>query len=64
MLCEKGVPVILRGVLRLLVTANVAPNVPIFITMVNGVIRSSETSALTRAHAVTSQETAFYFIID
>jgi hypothetical protein len=39
----------LRGVLQLLVTANVIPSLPILVTQMMKVIRSSETSVLTRA---------------
>jgi hypothetical protein len=38
-----------RSVLRLLVTANVVPSSPILVTLMMEAIRSSETSALTRA---------------
>jgi hypothetical protein len=39
----------LRSVLRLLVTANVVPKPPALVTLMKEGIRSSETSALTRA---------------
>jgi hypothetical protein len=41
--------VLLRSVLRLLVTANVAPSSSIFVIVMTDAIRSSETSVLTRA---------------
>jgi hypothetical protein len=41
--------VFLRVVLRLVVTANVVPNSPIFVTVIMKTIRSSEMSVLTRA---------------
>jgi hypothetical protein len=40
---------VLRSVLRLLVTANVVPSSPILVTLMMEAIRSSETSAHTRA---------------
>jgi hypothetical protein len=40
--------VILRSVLRLLVTANVVPSSPILVTLMVEELRSSETSAITR----------------
>jgi small neutral amino acid transporter SnatA (MarC family) len=39
----------LHSVLRLLVTANVVPSSPIFVTLMKEAIRSSEMSVLTRA---------------
>jgi hypothetical protein len=42
-------PVTYRSVPRLLVTANVAPSSPIFVTLMKETIRSSETLVLTRA---------------
>jgi hypothetical protein len=41
--------VFLRSVRRLLVTASVVPSLPIFFTLVNVALSSSETSVLTRA---------------
>jgi hypothetical protein len=41
--------VFLRIVLRLLVTSNVIPSTPIFVTLIMVAIRYSETSDLTRA---------------
>jgi hypothetical protein len=41
--------VFLRSVRRLLVTANVVPSSPIFVTLMMEALRSSETSVLTRA---------------
>jgi hypothetical protein len=46
-------------VLRLLVTANVVPSLPIPFTPMMEVIRSSETSVHTNVHGVTSQKTVF-----
>jgi hypothetical protein len=42
-------PIFLRGVRRLLVTANVVPSLPILVTLMMEAIRSSETLVLTRA---------------
>jgi hypothetical protein len=41
--------VLLRSMLRLLVTANIVPSSPIFIALIMEAILSSETSVLTRA---------------
>jgi predicted hotdog family 3-hydroxylacyl-ACP dehydratase len=41
--------VFLRSVRRLLVTANVVPSSPILVTLMMEVLRSSESSVLTRA---------------
>jgi hypothetical protein len=48
-ICELGTLAFLRSVRRLLVTANVDPNPLILVTLMMEAIRSSETSALTRA---------------
>jgi hypothetical protein len=48
-------------VLRLLVTVNVVPSLPILLTIMMGAILSSETSLLTRA-TLTSQKTAFFTV--
>jgi hypothetical protein len=52
----------LGGVFRLLVTSNIVPSSPIFVTLMMGAIRSSETSVLNKQtlHCVTSQKTAFF----
>jgi hypothetical protein len=42
------VRVFLRNVRRLLVTANVVPSSPIYVTVIMKTLRSSETSVLTR----------------
>jgi hypothetical protein len=41
--------VFLRGVCRLLVTANTVPSSPILVTLITEALSSSETSVLTRA---------------
>jgi hypothetical protein len=41
--------IIIRRVLRLLVTVNIVPSSPILVTLIMEAIRSSETSVLTRA---------------
>jgi hypothetical protein len=43
------IPIFLRGVLRLLVTASVVPSTPILVTLMKEALNSSETSVLTRA---------------
>jgi hypothetical protein len=53
--------VFLRGVRRLLVTANV-PSSPILVTLMMETLRSSETSFLQEPHGVTSQKTAIFTV--
>jgi hypothetical protein len=48
-LCEPMYVVFLRCVLRLLVTAEVVPSLPILVTLIMEALRSSETLVLTRA---------------
>jgi hypothetical protein len=55
--------VLLRSLLRLLVTAIVVPSLLILVTLMIETIRSSETSDLTRVY-VTSRKTAFFTDID
>jgi hypothetical protein len=50
-----------RGLLRLLVTANV-PRSPILVTLIMEAIRYSETSVLTNHTALTTQVTAFFIV--
>jgi hypothetical protein len=45
----KNAEILLRGLIRLLVTANVVPSSPILVTMMMDAIRYSETSILTKA---------------
>jgi hypothetical protein len=47
-LVRTDVSVFLRSVRRLLVTASVAPSLPILVTLMKEALRSSETSVLTR----------------
>jgi hypothetical protein len=51
------------SMLRLLVTANIAPSSRILVTIMMEALRSYETSALTRASQVTSKKTAFFIVI-
>jgi hypothetical protein len=51
--------VFLRSVLRLLVTANVVPNLPILLILMMAAIISSEMPALQEAYSVTSHKLAF-----
>jgi hypothetical protein len=46
---EERIASSLRSVLRLLVTANVVPSLPLLVTLMMEAIRSSETWGLTRA---------------
>jgi hypothetical protein len=48
------------SVRQLLVTANVVPSSPILVTLMMEALSSSETSALTEPHGVTSQKTTFF----
>jgi hypothetical protein len=47
--CGANVCITVRCVLRLLVTVNVVPSSPVFVTLMMEAIRSSETSVFTRA---------------
>jgi hypothetical protein len=51
---------LIRGVRRLLVTANVILTSPILVTLMKKALISSETSVLTRATGLTSQKTPFF----
>jgi hypothetical protein len=50
------------SVRQLLVTANVVPGSPIFVTLLTEAIPSSETSVLTIATLVTSQKTVIFMV--
>jgi hypothetical protein len=52
---------LLRGVRRLLVTANIVPSSSILVTVIQG-LRSSETSFLQEQCSATSERTAFFVI--
>jgi hypothetical protein len=54
-----------RCVLQLLVTANVVPSSPMFVTLMMKAIRSSEPPVLKRAqepHSVASHEAAYFIV--
>jgi hypothetical protein len=53
---------LLRGVLQLLVTADVVPSSAILINLMMEAIRSSERFVLIRAHGVISQMTTFFIV--
>jgi hypothetical protein len=54
--------VFLRSVRRLLVTVNVVPSSPIFVTLMMQELSSSETRFLQEPNGVTSQNTAFFIV--
>jgi hypothetical protein len=56
--------VALRSVLRLLVTANIIPSSPLFVTLMMEAIRSYETSALTRATRRNIAENGIFHVIN
>jgi hypothetical protein len=51
--------VLVRTLLRLLVTANVVPSSPILVTLMEA-IRASEGRSLQEPHGITSQKTAYF----
>jgi hypothetical protein len=51
-----------RSVLRLLVTAYVAPSFPILVALMMEAKRCSEMPVLQESHGVTSQKTAFFIV--
>jgi hypothetical protein len=51
----------IHSTLKLLVTANVVSSLPILVTLMMEVIRSSETSILRSATRHNTQKTAFFF---
>jgi hypothetical protein len=59
---ELGTKFFLRGVLRLLVTANVVPNSPILVTLMMDAIVSPKSRFLHEPHGVTSQKTTFFIV--
>jgi hypothetical protein len=52
----------LRSVRRLLVIASVVPSSSILVTLMKEALSSSETSALTEPHGVTSKKTTFFIV--